>query len=279
MRSPFKRSGSSRTERGTASRARAAAPAIVAVVVLAGGAQSAAAGGTVTAAPGPATTLVTRFEPYRLGSAATVSFQLLIDPAPQTPALPLETVEVMFPRDLGLATSGLGVASCQPATLEELGPSACPANAKMGSGRAVVELPFGPELVIEEVPLAIYAAPSPDGYIHLAILASGKQPVQAVVVINAVLYPGRLAIAVPSVPGLPGGPDVALLAIHAAIGAGLTYYERRDGRDVAYRPRGIGLPGSCPRGGFQMGARFRFSGGESSYARSAVACPRKRTAG
>ena len=58
-----------------------------------------------------------------------------------------------------------------------------------------------------------------------------------------------------------------------ASAAPLTYYERVHGRTVAYRPQGIGLPDSCPRGGWKLAARFTFIDGSASRARTAVRCP------
>jgi hypothetical protein len=60
------------------------------------------------------------------------------------------------------------------------------------------------------------------------------------------------------------------------LGGNLTYYERVGSRNVAYHPAGVGLPRSCPRGGFPFAASFAFIDGSASRARTAVACPRRR---
>jgi hypothetical protein len=143
----------------------------------------------------------------------------------------------------------------------------------MGSGSATVEVPFGPTVVEEHAALELFAAPSSDGYLHLAILAVGREPVIANVVITGVLLEGRLHIGVPVVPGLPGGPDVSIKRIRASLGGALTYYERVGGRTVAYRPRGIGLPDSCPHGGWRLGAQLAFQDGRHSHAATVVKCP------
>jgi hypothetical protein len=188
---------------------------------------------------------------------------------------PLSQVDFSYPGNLGFATSGLGLAACDPARLEIEGARACPANSRMGGGSATVAVGFGAEVISEHAVLELFAAPSPDGYVHLAILARGRAPVEARIVITGVLLAGHLQIDVPVVPGLPGGPDVAIKQIRASLGGALTYYEKVRGRMVAYRPTGIRLPDSCPRGGWRLGATLAFRDGERSRAATAIACPRR----
>lgn len=228
----------------------------------------------VAAAGEPSAHVSAAFEPERLGQATTISFAVTIDAAGAQLPGPLSAVEVSYPADLGLATSGLGLEACDPAALEAQGASACPADSKMGQGSALVEIAYGPDVVRETVSLGIYAIPSNDGYIHLAVLAEGKEPVLAQLVLQGVLLPGRLRLSVPPLPSLPGAPGATVTAISATLGGALTYYESARGRTIAYRPRGIGLPSSCPRGGFKLGARLTFEDGQRSRARTVIPCPR-----
>jgi hypothetical protein len=223
--------------------------------------------------------LAAAFSPERLGAATAISFGVTIDPPAKAVPVPVSEVQVSYPADLGLATSGLGLAACNPTALEVEGSSACPPDSKMGQGSGQVEVPFGPVLVRENVKLGIYAAPSSDGYLHLAILASGAEPVIAQIVLSGVLLVGRLKIRVPPIATLPGAPYAAVIKMHATIGGGLTYYEHVHGRTIAYRPRGIGLPDTCPRGGFKLGASLAFTDGERSAAGTVVPCPRGERAG
>lgn len=202
-----------------------------------------------------------------------MSFAVAIEPPAQGVPVPVSQIEVGYPESFGLATSGLGLAACEPSVLEALGDAACPANSKMGQGTALVEVPFGPETVRETVALSFYAAPSTDGRLHLLISARGRKPVSASLLIGGVLLPGRLQITVPPILGVAGGPDVSLVYMRASIGGALTYYERVHGKRVPYRPRGIGLPDTCPRGGWPIAASFAFVDGTLSSARTAVPCP------
>jgi hypothetical protein len=215
------------------------------------------------------------FRPELLGRATTISFGFQIGTDGRAPAA-LRGVSIAYPRNLGLATSGLGVAPCRPDVLEALGPPACPANSVMGSGSALIELQIGPILVEEKVSLRLLAGPSSDGYLHLLIYASGAHPVEAIVIAGAVLLPGRLSITVPPIPSLPEAPYVSLAQLRMTLGGNLTYYETIKGQSVPYHPAGVGLPQTCPRGGFSFTATFAFLDGSRSRADTAVPCPRSR---
>jgi len=228
---------------------------------------------------GPATALAASFTPKRLGAATTIAVAIKIDPPRQSVPAPVTQVQVAFPSDLGLATSGLGLAECDPAALEREGEAACPADSRVGSGAASVGVAFGPSLVDEHVTLGLFAAPSSDGFIHLAIVATGLEPIDARIVMAGVLLPGRLQISVPAIPSLPGAGDVAVLSLQATLGGALTYYEHAHGHTIAYRPRGIALPRHCPSGGWRLSAMLAFADGSVSRARTAVGCPHTRRGG
>ena len=229
-----------------------------------------------TSQSAPRTILRASFSPDRLGAATAIAFSIRLDPPTAGDPLPVNAVNVSYPRNLGIATSGLGLEACAPALLEDGAAQACPADSKLGQGAALVEVPFGPSIVQETVALQIYAVPSSDGYLQLAILAEGNQPVIASVVLPGMLLPGALQITVPPIESLPGAPNAALISMHATLGGALTYYEHADGHTVAYRPRGIGLPDSCPRGGFKLGVTVDFADGQRSRGQAAVPCPRRR---
>jgi hypothetical protein len=227
-------------------------------------------------APGATTaTMSAAFAPERLGAATTVSFSFQIAADERAQAL-LTGIDFHYPANLGIATSGLGVASCAVAELEAHGPSICPPDSRMGYGSALVEIPIGPELVRETAHVALLAGPSHDGYLHLLLSATGESPVAARIVLSTQLLPGLLRITVPPIPSLPEAPYVSVVRMHLTLGGHLIYHERVHGRDVAYHPAGVGLPRSCPRGGFPFAASFAFLGGGHAEARTAVACPGRR---
>ena len=61
---------------------------------------------------------------------------------------------------------------------------------------------------------------------------------------------------------------MALLGLQTTIGpAGIVYHEDIGGKTVNFRPRGILLPKSCPRGGFPFAVHLSFSDGSSAGAK------------
>jgi len=226
-------------------------------------------------------TLGAAFAPYRLGGRTTVELHLQIAaPAGQIPSA-LTEVEVRYPQDLGFALSGLGLAVCSPATLEATGADGCPANSIMGRGDAVAELRFGAQLVSEGASISIARAPDQEGHIALLLYASGPSPVNTQILSPAQLLPagppfgGRLNMQLPVIPSVPGAPDVAIASLNVTLGPqGLTYYEQVQGSTLAYTPRGILLPPTCPRRGFPFAATFSFLDGSRQAAHATVPCPR-----
>jgi hypothetical protein len=231
--------------------------------------------GAAAAAAPPSVSISTVFTPERLGKPTTVSlgFQVSAGPGKVVPP-PLTGIDFKYPADLGIATSGLGVASCEVAALETYGPSICPPNSVMGSGGATAEIPVGGDVEHETANIVLLAGPSRDGYVRLLVCATGLSPVAARVVMFSLLLDGELKLTVPLVESLPGAPDVSVVRAHVTLGGDLTYYERRNGGLVAYRPKSVVLPRRCPRGGFRFSADFSFLDGTHAQARRTVACPR-----
>lgn len=244
-------------------------------VTAALGASALALTGAGPAWAGQSATLSASFHPKRLGAPSAVTFAFAIKSADSAVPPPLAAVSIRYPPGLGIATSGLGVASCQASLIERSGAGACPRDSRMGSGSAQLRFAIGPAVSEESASLALIAGPSSSGYLDVLIAATGTQPVAARVVMSTVLDEGALQITVPAVASLPEGPDVAIVGVHATLGGSLTYQEHSHGRTVTYHPRGIGLPARCPAGGFPFRARFTFADGSHASARTTVACPRR----
>lgn len=213
--------------------------------------------------------------PEKLGAPTSMSIGFRISGGDGLPS-PLTGVRLSYPSDLGLATSGLGTATCSPERLEAAGPAGCPANSLMGAGVARARFRVGPEAFSENASLGIVAGPSSDGYPRMLVSATGISPVGARIVMSSVLTPGTISLSVPLVPSLPEGEDVSVIAVHATLGGRLTYVERRGGRTVRYRPRGIVLPPRCPRGGFSFSGVFTFLDGTQASTSTRVPCPPRR---
>lgn len=225
------------------------------------------------------TALKVWFSPNRLGHATSVSFSARIfGSSPSGVPAPLSQVSVRYPSVLGVALSGLGLATCRRARLEALGPVGCPANSLVGRGEVIVAVPFGPQVVHERARVTIVRAPEREEGIALLFYAEGSQPVSAEITFTGILSEANdesevMRIDVPLIEGLAGGPDVAVIRLEATLGPiGLTYLERVHGQLVPYHPRGILLPARCPPQGFQFGSDFDFLDGSTSTARATIAC-------
>jgi hypothetical protein len=227
--------------------------------------------------------LTATFTPEELGRGTTLEFGFDISAPPGRVPSPLTDLEILYPANVGLAVSGLGIATCTAATLEALGPEGCPTDSRMGYGTALAEIPIGPEIIKETGEISILRAPTEYGRFSVLIYAKGELPVDARIVFPGQLLPaaspfgGLINLEVPLVPSLPEAPDVAVVRVHTTFGPRhLTYYERVNGKLVAYNPQGIILPNRCPRGGFPFAATFAFLDRSISTARTVVPCPHSR---
>lgn len=216
--------------------------------------------------------------PERLGAGTTISFGFQIhSPHGQVPS-PLTKVDLLYPANFGLITSGLGIYTCSRTELEATG--TCPSDSLMGYGSAIAEIPFEEETVIESARITTWMASIEEGHIGLIFLAKAGIPVTAELIFPSLIlnatppFGGDLATTVPIVPTYPGGPDVSVTQLHSTIGPmHITYYQTLHGKTTAYHPQGIRLPHTCPHGGFPFAASFAFLDGSHTNARARVACP------
>lgn len=226
----------------------------------------------------PAVTLKAALLPEHLGRGTTIKFAFSIAFHHEAP-VPLRVIQLHYPAHLGIATSGLGLSTCHATTLETHGPPGCPSNSVMGYGSGLVEVPFGPSIVYEEVRLTTFMAPLREGHLGLLFFADGEVPVSAELIFRGLVLPsaspfgGDLDTSVPLVPTLPEAPDAILAQFDTTLGpSGITYYEYSKGRYIPYHPRGILLPRRCPHGGFPFAASFAFENGTRASTHTVVPC-------
>jgi hypothetical protein len=218
--------------------------------------------------------------PERLGQGTTVGFGFQITvPGGRVPP-PLTAISVRYPGDLGIALSGLGLATCSPAKLKAMGSAGCPSDSLMGYGTALAEIPIGPEILQETAHIEMFRGPTQNGHLALLIYATGQSPVSAQIVFPGLLLPapapfgGRVDATIPLVPSLPEAPNVAVVQFRSTLGPlHIAYYEHVRGRTVVYHPKGVLLPDSCPRGGFPFAAELSFEDGSHATADTSVPCP------
>jgi hypothetical protein len=221
------------------------------------------------------------FSPNRLGAPTTISFAFAITGSGGQPPSPLMSVDLHLPAGLGLATTTLGLAVCEPQALLVNGPAGCPNNSRVGYGKATAEVPYGPEVVREEVGVNAFLGHQEGEHLTILFFAEGWEPVFAQIVFpgqileDRGLYSGRLNTTVPLIPSVPEGPDVSVTRFRSTIGPShITYYREIGGRMEPFKPRGATVPAHCPSGGFPFAADFAFQDGTHATARHTVACPR-----
>jgi hypothetical protein len=271
--------------------AACAAPAAGSFAAPAAGSFAAPAAGSFAApaaqgpaAPSPPTVAFkTSLTPERLGAGTTIAISFQVSTPPGGAPLPLAGMRVMLPHGLSIIGSELGLEHCQAARLEALGPAGCPPNSAIGRGQAVAVLPFGPQLVFEHVAVTLFAGPwqQRTQTQTLLVYASGEHPALTYVVFPGVALPASgpfgslIETSMPPVPGLPGGPDVAVVRFATTIGPqGILYRERAHGKLIRFHPEGAVLPPRCPRGGFPFLLTLSFSDGTQVSGHSSVPCPR-----
>lgn len=238
----------------------------------------------LAAAQDPTASLQVRLSPERLGTSTTIIFSFTItDPSTTVPP-PLAGMGLLYPANIGLVTSGLGLATCHAPTLEQFGPEGCPPDSLMGYGTALAEFLVGTELEQETGRITTWMAPVGNGHLQLLFDAEGESPVEAQFIFPAQLLPapppygGDLETTIPPIPGFPEAPDISVVSLRTTIGPkGITYYQYEHGKKLAYHPIGLRLPETCPHGGFPFAASFNFLDGSHTTARTAVPCPKRNT--
>jgi hypothetical protein len=248
----------------------------VAATLLACGCTPAAAGALAS----ETATLKPTFEPDRLGASTTIGFSFTVATTEGLAPPPLTSIDMHMPAGMNYAETNLGLAICQPESLQKEGLAGCPANSRLGSGSAYVEVPFGDGAGQELPEVQAVMGPPNNGNIVVLFYANGKTPVSAQLVFKGEVQPAsgifgsQLVTTVPAIPSVPDGPNVSIVSVKATIGPqGLIYTKHVHGRVVHFRPTGIGVPEHCPHGGFPFSASFTFEDGSSTSTTATVPCP------
>lgn len=220
-------------------------------------------------------------KPEHLGQGTTVGFNFTIIPHTSRVPPPLTEVNVSYPGDLGIGLSDIGLATCPVTTLETSGPNGCPAEAQMGYGSVLAEIPLAGEIIQEHATVVVLRAATQEGHISLYFYAQGSTPISDEIVFPGALLPAeppfgeRLHINVPLVPSVPEAPYISVAQIHGTLGPQhLTYYRHIGHKLVAYNPQGILLPKHCPHGGFRFTAQLKFIDDTQAETSASVPCPR-----
>lgn len=232
-------------------------------------------------AEAPKVVLRAALSPAQLGASATIYYDVQIRPAAGLRVPPVATkLSLFYPDNIGLAASGLGLATCRRQRLEQRRLGGCPRNSVIGLARAEVAIPIGSQVVHEKARITALSGPMYHGNLGLLFNVIALRPFGAEFVFQGGLLPagdpygGRVDVELPLIPVFWTGRYVALERVHGTFGPDRVMYVKRIGRrTVTYKPAGFLLPDACPRGGFRFAAQVTWNGGRRTTARTRVRCP------
>lgn len=241
----------------------------------------AALSATATAQASESVALHASFSPDVLGAptnlSATVSFGSDL-PGSQPPMV---KVAAYGPAGMVVDTRGAGTCTASPATLEATGPRVCPADSRIGFGKAGALEELAGELIPGPFTFEFFLRPKEDGHIALMIYVDAVTPAaeQLVLVAKEVRAPKPYGVgigfAVPIVPSLPGAPLGWVDHLLLTLGSGRASFRKTiHGKSRLVHVRGLVAPRSCPRGGFPIEGSFEFADGSTTTAKASIPCPK-----
>lgn len=235
----------------------------------------------IAASAGAAQTakLQVSLNPDVAGQRTTIEISLRIKGPGGSPPAPMSSFDLRLPSDMGIATTTLGQANCQPARLLDAGLNGCSANARIGFGNATAVVPVGSQNIDEKASLNALMGPAVEDHLEVLFYVQALEPVSARLVLPGAVeedvhpYGEQLDTSVPLIQAWPEGPDLALETFSSTIGPlHLTYSRKLDGRTVPYYPSGIRIPKICPAGGYPFAALLNFQNGTHATALYRVPC-------
>jgi hypothetical protein len=218
-------------------------------------------------------------DPDVAGQRTTIEISLRIKGPDGSPPIPMSSFDLRLPADMGIATTTLGQANCQPIRLLDSGLDGCSANARIGFGNATAVVPVGSQSIHERASLDALMGPSVEDHLEVLFYIQALEPVSARLVLPGAIeedvhpYGEQLDTSVPLIQTWPEGPDLALETFSSTIGPlHLTYFRELGGKTVRYYPRGIRIPRICPPGGYPFAASLNFQDGTHTSVAYRVPC-------
>jgi hypothetical protein len=227
-------------------------------------------------------TIKASFSPDKLGAPTTLSASATFGSTTGGPQSPVTKVTAYGPAGMSVDVRGAGTCTATVAKLEEVGPSACPADSRIGFGRGTALMELAKEIIRGPFTLDFFLAPSEHGHLVMLVYASAVTPasVQLVLVAREVPAPKPygfgISYKIPIIPNLPGATlgweEQVLLTFGST---NVAYYKTVHGKRKLFHVRGIVVPKKCPRGGFPVEGQVEFADGATSTAKSTIPCPRR----
>lgn len=225
-------------------------------------------GGAASAAPAAQAATVASIHPSlrpdRLGASTALTLALDYSNSEEgeegVPS-PVRTIVVQLPA--GLRIDLRGVQSCPVARLRRQGASGCPSGSLLGRGHAALEVHAGSQTLPEQATAWAFRGPDGGASPTLEILSQGYTPLDERTISTGVLESDRarsgakLTLSIPPIPTLVYEPDASIASLSLTIG----------------RVGTVGLPSSCPVGGFAFAAVSTFADDSTATATATAPCP------
>ncbi len=222
------------------------------------------------------------FSPDVLGAPTNLSAATSFGSDLPGPQPPVRNVTVYGPAGMSVDTRGAGLCTASPATVERVGPGACPADSRIGFGRADGLQELAGELIPGPFTLEFFLRPSRDGHLAMLIYAETISPaVEQLAFLGeevraAKPYGLGLSFAVPVVASIPGASLGWVARVLLTLGSPHASYRRTiGGRSRLLHVKGLTAPRSCPRGGFPFKGSFRFADGSTASSATTIPCPQR----
>jgi hypothetical protein len=227
---------------------------------------------------GEALTVHAGFSPDRLGASTNLSLTANFASSTGSPPSPVTRFILYAPAGIGVDVHGIG--TCAAATLEQKGPSGCPADSRAGFGGGVGVLALPSETIHEPYTLDFFFASKASGHLRLLIYASAIAPVgeELVLVAKQIAAPKPyglgFSVEVPPIATFPGAADASIESAFVTVGAAnAAYYESVHGRRTLVHLKGLLIPKRCPSGGFPTAGTVDFADGSTLTVNSTIPCP------
>jgi hypothetical protein len=219
-----------------------------------------------------------RFSPDKLGAPTNLSLTAKFISNTAGPPSPITKFILYAPSGMGIDTRGAG--TCVPATLEQKGPSGCPANSRAGFGGGIGVLQLPTETIHAQYTLDLFFAPSESGRLKLLVYVSVIKPAGVQLVLVAKQIPASkpyglgFSVEVPPVSTFPGAADASVESAFVTVGgSNVAYFKTVRGKRKLVSLRGIIVPKKCSAGGFPTEGTVDFADGSTLTVHPTIPCP------
>lgn len=226
-------------------------------------------------------TVRAHFTPDKLGVPTNLSATATFASTTAGSLPPVTKVTAYAPAGMAVDVQGARTCTVSAVELQEVGPTACPADSRIGFGSGTAKSELGGQILSGPFTLEFFLAPSEGGRRAFLIYVNENSPssFQLGLVGKETRAPKPygigLTFAIPIVPSLPGANlgwvERALLTFGAS---NVAYYRTVHGRRKLQHVKGLVAPRSCPRGGFPVEAMVEYANATTSTAKTTIPCPR-----